>query len=246
MAKANQRRKQAKQTRAKPNPKGRSKKADKSRATKFLQKSKETALKNSNQPNRRNGNFSTPAHQRKILHQSNSQKCAIIINDENIQHSRNSLGTHFKITASSDAKDFMMSTADPSTIPGSSKARSTPRVDKIVDRIWKHNSPSKQNQNDNPIEVVYLDSSNSPGKQMEELIALESTPNEDEQVVEAELLATNEIEEHEGGPPSSISDINRETSMIHQTFDPKILPSGGEGGRCVMEGFQKEHQVFIY
>ena len=100
----------------------------------------------------------------------------------------------------------MNSPADPATIPGPSKARSTPRVDKIVERIWKHNSPSKQN--DNPIEVVYIDSSNSTGKQTEEVITLKSTPNEDDQVVEAEPLATNETKEHEGGPPSSISDIN--------------------------------------
>ena len=36
----------------------------------------------------------------------------------------------------------------------------------------------------------------------------ESTPNEDNQILEAEPLATNKTEEHEGGPPSSVSDIN--------------------------------------
>ena len=46
MAKANQR-KQAKQTKAKPNAKGRSKKADNNRATTFAQKSKKAALKHS-------------------------------------------------------------------------------------------------------------------------------------------------------------------------------------------------------
>ena len=115
-------------------------------------------------------------------------------------------GPTFNITAFSDAKDFMNSPEDPAKVPGPSKARSTPRVDKIVERIWKQNSPIKQNEN--PIEVVYLDSSNSTGKQTEEVITLESTPNEDDQVVEAEPLATTETEEHEGGPPSSISDIN--------------------------------------
>ena len=97
----------------------------------------------------------------------------------------------------------MTSQADPATIPGPSKTRSTPR-----ERIWKQNPPSKQNLNDNPIEVVYLDSSNSTGKQTEVVITLESIPNEDDQVVEAEPLATNETEEQAGGPPSSISDIN--------------------------------------
>ena len=98
--------------------------------------------------------------------------------------------------------------SDPSTIPGPSKARSIPRVDKIGERIWKHNSPNQQDQNHNPIEMVYLDSTNSTGKQSEEVITLESTPNDDNQILEAEPLATNETEEHEGGPPSSISDIN--------------------------------------
>ena len=40
------------------------------------------------------------------------------------------------------------------------------------------------------------------------IFTLEFTPNQDIQVLEATLLATNETEEHEGGLPSSISDIN--------------------------------------
>ena len=37
---------------------------------------------------------------------------------------------------------------------------------------------------------------------------MESTPNEDNQMVEAEPLDTNETEEHEEGPPSSLLVIN--------------------------------------
>ena len=102
----------------------------------------------------------------------------------------------------------MNSPVDPSTVPGPSKDRLTPRVDKIVERIWKNKSPSKQEQNDNPIDIVYLDSSTSTGKQTEEVIIVESTPNEEELVQEADHLVTNETEEHEGGSTSYISDIN--------------------------------------
>ena len=69
-------------------------------------------------------------------------------------------------------------------------------------------SPRKEETKDNPIEVVYLVSSNSTGKNTPELITLESTPNEEFPIVEAEPHATNETEEHEAGAPSSISDIN--------------------------------------
>ena len=64
MAKANQR-KQAKQTKAKPNSKGRSKKADNNRATTFAQKSKEeAALKQSQQAR---------SEKRKFLYSSSSE-----------------------------------------------------------------------------------------------------------------------------------------------------------------------------
>ena len=69
---------------------------------------------------------------------------------------------------------------------------------------------------------MYLDSSNSTGKHTQEVILLESNPNKDNDTadtaardsVEAEPM-TNETEEHEGGPPSSISDINP-----RELFDP--------------------------
>ena len=88
-----------------------------------------------------------------------------------------------------------------------------------------------------------VDSSNSTGKQTEEIITLKSTSNEDIQVLEAEPLATNETdgmrEDHK--VPSLTS--TRETSTIPQNFEPKILPSGGG---AVLEGFHKEHKVDIY
>ena len=45
---------------------------------------------------------------------------------------------------------------------------------------------------DNPIVVVYLDSSNSTGKNNPEVITLELTPNEETPTIEAEPLAANE------------------------------------------------------
>ena len=124
-------------------------------------------------------------------------------------------GPTIRITASSDAKDFMNSPSTSTAITGPSQARSTLRVDRIVDRIWERNSTKKQPQDDNPNEVVFLDNLNSTGKLTKGVILLESTPNEDNdtadtaarEIVEAEPL-TKETEEHEGGPPSSISDIN--------------------------------------
>ena len=95
--------------------------------------------------------------------------------------------------------------------------------------------PNKQDINDNSIEVVYLNSTNSTGKQLEEVITLESTPNEDNQILEAEPLATHETEEHEGGPPSSISDINP-----RDFYDPSEIWGQNSSQRegCVREEFQ--------
>ena len=62
------------------------------------------------------------------------------------------------------------------------------------------------NKKNNPIEVDYLDSSNSTGKNTPEVITLESTLNKETRIVEAEALATNETAEHEAGAPRSISD----------------------------------------
>ena len=110
----------------------------------------------------------------------------------------------------------MNSPSTSATTPGPSQARSTPRVDRIVDNVWETNSPKKQPENDNPIEVVYLDSSNSTGKQTHDIIHLESTPDDENdavqntsnELVEGDQLDNNETEEHEGGPPSAISDIH--------------------------------------
>ena len=110
----------------------------------------------------------------------------------------------------------MNSPSTSAATPGASQARSTPRVDRIVDNIWERNSPKKQPENDIPIEVVYLDSSNSTGKQTHEIIHLESTPDDEtdavqntaNELVEGDQLDNNETEEHEGGPPSAISDIH--------------------------------------
>ena len=82
---------------------------------------------------------------------------------------------------------------------------------------------------------MYLDSSNSTGKQTHEIIHLESSPNDEtdavqntaNELVEGDELDNNETEEHEGGPPSSISDIHY-----------KRTPEGG-----IPEDFQKEHQL---
>ena len=102
----------------------------------------------------------------------------------------------------------MTSPPDPTKIPGPSKARSTPRVDKIVDRIWSRRSPLKEPLNDNPVELIYLDSSNSTEKNTPEVVILESIPNEVSPTVELEHLVTNETEEREAGAPSSIWDID--------------------------------------
>ena len=90
------------------------------------------------------------------------------------------------------------------TNPGPSQARSTPRFDRIVDNIWERNSPKKNPTDDNPIEVVYLDSTNSTDKQTPEVIHLESTPNNEDEsnqaeknaFAEGEQLHNNETEEH--------------------------------------------------
>ena len=244
MAKANQR-KQAQQTKAKPNPKGRRKKAENNRATTFPQKSKEAAIKHRQQ---------TRSEKRKLLYSSSSENKSFAkatpskiqpsstIRTFNIRESP--AGPNFMITASPDPNDFMNPPSDPSTIPGPSKARSTPRVDKILERIWKHNSPNKQDQNDNPIKVVYLDSTNSTGKQSEEVITLESTPNEDNLILEAEPLDTNKTEEHEGGHQAPSRTSNRETFITHQNFEDKTLLSGEEGGVCyggIPEGTPSSH-----
>ena len=143
MAKANQRKK-AKQTKAKPNPKGRGKTADDNRATTFAQKSKEAALKHSQQARseKRKLWYSIPSENKYFAKATPSKiQPSPTIRTFNIRATPS--GPNFNITASSSANDFMNSPSDPSTIPGPSKARSTPRVDKIVERIWKHNSPNK-------------------------------------------------------------------------------------------------------
>ena len=118
-----------------------------------------------------------------------------------------------------------------------------------MDNLWERNSPEKQTTNSNPIEVVYLDSSNSTDKQTPEIIHLESTPNnetESSQNVENVLVEGDQLnninkpEENEGGPPSSISDIHP-----RDFFDPSEFWSQNSllrGGGFVMDEFQKEHQ----
>ena len=110
----------------------------------------------------------------------------------------------------------MNSPSTSAATPGPSQARSTPRVDRIVDNIWERNSPKQQPENDKPIEVVYLDSSNSFGKQTHDIIHLETIPDDENdalqntsnELVEGDQLDNNETEEHEGGPPSAIFDIH--------------------------------------
>ena len=102
-----------------------------------------------------------------------------------------------------NANDFVNSPVF-STTPGPSQDRSTPRVDRIVDNIWERNYPKKQPANDNAIEFVYLDISNSTDKQTPEIIHLESTPNNEteggqnveNEIVEGNQLNNNETEEH--------------------------------------------------
>ena len=226
MARANQR-KPARPTKAKQNPKGKPKKAgqkktttkaDQRRATTFAEKSKEAALKHSQ---------SLRNDKRKLLYSSSSENKSLIklsphqlptLKKFNIRETPG--GPTFQIAASSDANDFINTPSTSTAIPGPSQARSTPRVDRIVDNIWERNSPKKNPTDDNPIEVVFLDSSNSE-KQTPEVIHLESTPNNetdpnqigtneivDGEIVEGEQMHNNETEEHEGGPPSSISDIH--------------------------------------
>ena len=109
------------------------------------------------------------------------------------------MGSTFKIAGSSNPDDFMNSHCINHPIPGPGKARSTPRVDKIVEKIWNKTSPNKQPANEKPIEILYLDSSHSTDRNATKLITLEFTPNEDEPIVEAEPLITNqnETEEHQ-------------------------------------------------
>ena len=135
-------------------------------------------------------------------------------------------GPNFRITAYSDANNFMNSTSTSAATPGPNQARSTPCVDRIVDNIWKRSSPKKQPENDNPIEVVYLDSSNSTGKQTHDIIHLESTPddkndalqNTSNELVEGKQLDNNETEEHQGGPPSATSDIHPRDFYVPSKF----------------------------
>ena len=113
-------------------------------------------------------------------------------------------GPTFKIAASSNTNDFMNSPLDPSTVPGSSNARSTPRVDKIVERVWNQSSPNKKTSKCKPIEVVYLDKSHSTDKNTTDIITWKKDP-----IVEVEPITTNqnETEEHEVGATNFISDI---------------------------------------
>ena len=112
----------------------------------------------------------------------------------------------------------MISPFDPSKVPGASRAQSTPRVDKIDERFWSQLSPRKEPINDNPIEVVYLDSSNSTNKIALEVVTLESTPNGENPILKAEPLIANETEDHELGVATCISDINPRASLTHQIF----------------------------
>ena len=224
MARANQR-KQARPTKTKIS-KGKAKKQEQKkkttkadqqqqrRATTFAQKSKEAALKHSQ---------SLRNDKRKLLYSSSSENKSLIklsphqlptLKKFNIRETPG--GPTFQIAASSDANNFMNTPSTSATNPGPSQARSTPRVDRIVDNIWERNFPKKNPTDDNPIEVVYLDSTNSTDKQTPEVIHLESTPNNEDDsnqaetnaFAEGEQLHNNETEEHEGGPPSSISDIH--------------------------------------
>ena len=165
MARTNQR-KPARPTRAKQNPKRKTRKSDQKRATTFAQKSKEAALKHSQ---------SVRHYNRKLLYSSSSETKSLIKASPNQLQSSSAMktfniretpgGPTFRIKANSDANNFMKSPSTSAATPGPSQARSTPRVDRIVDNIWEKNSPKKQPEKDNPIEVVYRDSSNSTGKQ---------------------------------------------------------------------------------
>ena len=138
----------------------------------------------------------------------------------------------------------MNSPSDPTKIPGTSKARRTPRVDKIVEHIWNKSSQRKEETKDKPIEVFYLDSSNSTGKNTPEVFTLESTPNGETPIAEAEPLATNETEEHEAGHSALSRILSRETFTIPQIFEPKTLPIGGGG--CyggIPQGIQLSHII---
>ena len=114
----------------------------------------------------------------------------------------------FKIPASSNPDYFMNSLFNTSASPEPTKARSTPRVNRINDKIWSQTSTKKPTTDDKPVEVVFFDSSHSDKNTME-IITINSTPNKEAQVVKAEALRTNqkETEEHEIGATNSISDI---------------------------------------
>ena len=216
LVRANQR-KQVRPTRAKQNPKGKTRKADQNRAKTFAQKSKEAALKHSQsvRNDKRKLLYSSSPENKLLLKASPKQlQSPSTMKTFNIRETAG--GTTFRITAYSDANNFMNSPSTSAATPGPSPARSTPCVDRIVDNIWERNSPKKQPENDNPIEVVYLDSSNSTGKQTHDIIHLESTPDDENdalqstsnELVEGDQLDNNETEGHEGGPPSAISDIH--------------------------------------
>ena len=184
MARANQR-KQAPPTRAKQNPKGETRKSDQKRATAFAQNSKEAALKHSQ---------SVRNDKRKLLYSSSSENKSLIKASPKQLQSSSTMkifniretpgGPILRITAYSDAINLMNSPSTSAATPGPSQARSTPQVDRIVDNNWERNSPKKQPENDNPIEVVYLDSSNSTGKQTHDIIHLESTPDDENDTVQ--------------------------------------------------------------
>ena len=113
IAKTNQM-KQAKQAKPNPNPRERGKRVNNSRATTFAQKSKEAALKQSQQ---------SKSGKRKLLYSSSSEnKSFIKATPSKVQASSTMLtfniretpaGPTFKVTATSDANDFMNSPPNP-------------------------------------------------------------------------------------------------------------------------------------
>ena len=91
--------------------------------------------------------------------------------------------------------------------------------------------------------MVYLYSSNSTEKDATEVVILDSTPNEESPIVEAEPL----IAKWDGrkGTRQEQKDLFRisiqGTYPTHQHFEPKIRPRG-----YLMEGFHRKHNLATY
>ena len=117
MARVNQR-KQALPTRAKQNPKGKTRKADRKRATSFAQKSKEAALKHSQ---------SVRNDKRKLLYSSLSENKSLLKTSPKQLQSSSTMKTFniretpggpiFRITVYSDANNFMNSPSNSAATP---------------------------------------------------------------------------------------------------------------------------------